>query len=79
MKKSIKDNAYQSKIAHKMMDIARERNYDLHKLFPYELTKINSLFKKYGISNKQTSKSELVEELEKKNWNGKYIRYVQFK
>ncbi|KAJ8669425.1 hypothetical protein QAD02_000684 [Eretmocerus hayati] len=54
------------KAAHEFSEIAKERKYDLHKLFSFKLTKEDILFNIDGTMKRNKSKSDLVKELERK-------------
>ena len=63
--KSISDMK-QNKIAHKVIELAKERNFNLRRLFSFELTVNNNLFNDNGSLKKEKSKSDLIRELEAK-------------
>ena len=56
--------AKENKVAQRILDLAKERNYDLKRLFSYELTSKNLLFNEDGSLRKEKNKSDLVKELE---------------
>ena len=55
------DSVHQS---HRIIDIARERNYDIKKLLGYDITPVNVLFDEEGLITKVTDKSDLTNTLE---------------
>ncbi|KAJ8679187.1 hypothetical protein QAD02_014974 [Eretmocerus hayati] len=58
-------NEKEIKAAHKILEIAKERNYDLRRLFSFKLTHEDLLFDRDGSMKKYKSKSDLIKVLEK--------------
>lgn len=56
----------ENKISQRVIELARERGFNLKKLFTFELSRINSLFDENNLIKKMTDKSKLTLELEKK-------------